>query len=303
MQDLNDLYAFAKVVQHGGFSAAARVLHVTKSSLSKRVARLEEHYGVRLIERSTRGFRITAAGQAVHAQCETVVQAAEAAAVAAAETIARPRGMVRIACPPGLLPDLLTPILPGFMAAYPEIRLVLAVSNRRVGLVEEGFDIAFRIRERLETDQDLVVRKLGVSRRILVAAPVHLSQRAPVNTPEELPGGPLLTLGDEAMAERWTLSREDGAEAAVDFMPVLACSNLQLLLEAAQSASGIALLPEFHVWDSLSTGRLLHVLPAWRAPDSVVHMVFTSRRRMAPAARAFIEYVAEQIPPRLEAHR
>jgi DNA-binding transcriptional LysR family regulator len=301
MQDLNDLFAFAKVVQHGGFSAAARVLHVTKSSLSKRVARLEERYGVRLIERSTRGFRVTAAGQAVHAQCETVVQAAEAAAAAAAEVIARPRGMVRVACPPGLLPNLLTLVVPGFMAAYPEVRLALAVSNRRVDLVEEGFDIALRIRERLDTDQDLVVRKLGVSRRIIVAAPAHLSQRAPVSTPEELLGGPLLTLGDEAIAERWTLWREDGAGASVDFTPRLACSNLQLLLEAAQAGTGIALLPEFYVRHSLSTGRLLQVLPAWRAPDSVVHMVFPSRRWMAPAARAFVEYVAEQIPPRLEA--
>ena len=133
----------------GGFSAAARALHVTKSSLSKRVARLEGHYGARLIERSTRGFRITAIGRAVHAQCEAVVAAAEGAATVAAEAIALPRGMVRVACPPGLLPNILTPTLPRFMAAYPEIRLALAVSNRRVDLVEEGFDVAIRVRERL----------------------------------------------------------------------------------------------------------------------------------------------------------
>jgi len=147
MQDLNDLFAFAKVVQHGGFSAAARALHVTKSSLSKRVARLEEHYGARLIERSTRGFRVTPIGRAVHAQCEVVVDAAQGAAAVAAEAIAVPKGTVRVACPPGALPNILAPTLPEFMAAYPEVRLALAVSNRRVDLVEEGFDVAIRVRE------------------------------------------------------------------------------------------------------------------------------------------------------------
>jgi DNA-binding transcriptional LysR family regulator len=94
---------------------------------------------------------------------------------------------VRVACPPGLLPNVLTPILPGFVAAYPEVRLALAVSNRRVDLVEDGFDVAIRVRERLDTDQDLVLRRLGVSRRILVADPTHLSRRAPVRALADLP--------------------------------------------------------------------------------------------------------------------
>ena len=303
MQDLNDLFAFAKVVQHGGFSAAARALHVTKSSLSKRVARLEEHYGARLIERSTRGFRVTPIGRAVHAQCEVVVDAAQGAAAVAAEAIAVPKGTVRVACPPGALPNILAPILPEFMAAYPEVRLALAVSNRRVDLVEEGFDVAIRVRERLDTDQDLVVRRLGVSRRILVADPTHLSRRAPVRAQEDLPNGPLLTNRDEMIGERWTLWNADGGEAFVDFMPRLACSDLQVLLEATLGGIGIALLPELHTREGLSTGRLLHVLPDWRAPDSIVHMVFTSRRGMAPATRAFVAHVAKQLPPIFEAVR
>jgi DNA-binding transcriptional LysR family regulator len=301
MQDLNDLFAFAKVVQHGGFSAAARALHVTKSSLSKRVARLEERYGARLIERSTRGLRVTPVGRAVRAQCEAVVTAAEGAAAVAAEAIAHPRGTVRVACPPGLLPNVLTPMLPGFVATYPEVRVALAVSNRRVDLVEEGFDVAIRVRERLDTDQDLVLRRLGVSRRILVADPTHLSRRAPVRALADLPNGPLLTFGDETIAERWTLWNEDGGEAFVDFTPRLACSDFQILMEATLDGTGIALLPEKHARESLATGRLLPVLPAWRAPDSVVHMVFTSRRGMAPATRAFVEHVAKQFPPRFEA--
>jgi DNA-binding transcriptional LysR family regulator len=303
MQDLNDLFAFAKVVQHGGFSAAARALRITKSSLSKRVARLERRYEARLIERSTRGFRVTPVGRAVHAQCEALVAAAEGAAAVAAEATTRPKGTVRVACPPGLLPNMLTPILPGFIAAYPEVRLGLAVSNRRVDLVEEGFDVAIRVRERLDTDQDVVVRRLGVSRRILVADPTHLSRRAPVNAPADLPKGPLLTLHDEPIAETWVLWNDDGAEAFVDFAPRLAANDLQVLLEATLDGTGIALLPESHVRQALASGRLLHVLPAWRAPDSIVHMVFPSRRGMAPATRAFIEHVARQLPPRFGAAR
>ena len=297
MHDLNDLFAFAKVVQHGGFSAAARALHVTKSSLSKRVARLEERYGARLIERSTHGFRITPIGRAVHEQCESMIAAAEAAALVAAEAIALPKGIVRVACPPGLLPNMLMPILSGFMATYPEVRLALAVSNRRVDLVEDGFDVAIRVRERLDTDQDLMVQQLGVSRRILVADPAHLSRRAPVCAVDDLPNGPLLAGGDELINERWSLCHDDGEKAVVDFTPRLAFSDLQALLEAALDGTGIALLPEIHAREALSTGHLVRVLPAWRATDSIVHMVFTSRRGMAPATRAFVEYVAKQVRP------
>ena len=271
---------------------------MTKSSLSKRVARLEEQYEVRLIERSTRGVRITPVGRAVYEQCESVVTAAEAAAVVAAEAVALPKGTVRVACPPGLLPNMLSPMLSSFMAAYPEVRLALAVSNRRVDLVEEGFDVAIRVRERLDTDQELVVQRLGVSRRILVADPAHLSRRAPVCAVVDLPKGPLLAGRDEVIDERWTLWREDGEEAVVDFKPRLAFSDLQVLLDAALDGTGIALLPQIHAREALSSGRLVHVLPAWRAPDSIVHMVYTSRRRMSPAIRAFVEYVAKKLRSR-----
>ena len=131
---------------------------------------------------------------------------------------------MRVACPPGLLPNILTPILPDFMAAYPEVRLALAVSNRRVDIVEEGFDVAIRVRERLDTDQGAMVRQLGVSRRILVADPTHLSRRSAICGLADLPDGPLLTVGDEVIRERWALWNEDGGEAFVDFTPRLACS-------------------------------------------------------------------------------
>jgi DNA-binding transcriptional LysR family regulator len=193
---------------------------------------------------------------------------------------------------------MMTPMLSGFMAAYPEVRLALAVSNRRVDLVEEGFDVAIRVRERLDTDHDLVVQRLGMSRRILVADPAHLSRRAPVCAVTDLPNGPLLAGRDEVIDERWTLRREDGEEAFVDFTPRLAFSDLQVLLEAALDGIGIALLPEIHAREALAAGRLVHILPAWRAPDSIVHMVFTSRRRMAPAIRAFVEYVAKELKPK-----
>jgi DNA-binding transcriptional LysR family regulator len=146
-----------------------------------------------------------------------------------------------------------------------------------------------------------VVRRLSVSRRILVADPTHSSRRAPVCALADLPNGPLLTLGDEAIAKRWTLWNEDGGKAFVDFTPRLACSDLQIVLEATLDGAGITLLPEILARESLSTGRLLHILPAWREPDSIVHIVFPSRRRMAPANRAFVEHVAKHLPLRFEA--
>jgi len=299
MRDVNDLYYFAKVVQHRGFSAAARALHVTKSSLSKRVARLEDRLGARLIERSTRGFRVTGVGEDVFAQCEGIVAGVEGAEAVAMRATAQPRGIVRFACPPGMAYDAISSILPGFLLANPEVRVALAVSNRRVDLVEDGFDLALRVRERLDTDAALVVRRLGFSRRILVASPTHLKTRPALEALAALTAGPSLSIGDEVIQERWTFVTEAGLEESVELLPTLASSDFRVVLDAALAGVGVALIPQNICRAALADGRLIHVLPGWRSRDSIVHMVFTTRRGLLPATRALIDYIGEHLPQRL----
>ena len=299
MQDANDLFYFAKVVQHGGFSAAARILHVTKSSLSKRVARLEDQLGTRLIERSTRAFRVTAVGEDVFAQCEGIVAGVEGAEAVAMRATTQPRGVVRFACPPGMVNDAVSMLLPGFLLANPEVRVALAVSNRRVDLVEDGFDLALRVRERLDSDAALVVRKIGLSHRMLVASPSRFAAQPAMETLTELSRAPLLTIGDEIKQERWQLIANDGREETIDFLPTLASSDFRVLLDAAIAGVGIALIPQNICRPAISNGTLLYVLPDWQSQASIIHMVFTTRRGLLPATRALVDYIAEHLPSRL----
>jgi DNA-binding transcriptional LysR family regulator len=299
MQDLNDLYYFALVAQHGGFSAAARRLHIAKSALSKRVARLEERMGTRLIERSSRAFRLTAVGEEVFTQCEGVIAGVEGAQAAAMRATARPRGVVRFACPPGMAYDAVSSILPGFLSTYPEVRLAMSVSNRRVDLIEDGFDLALRVREQLDGDAALVVRRLGFSRRILVASPAHLAMRPPLDAVAGLAAGPTLSIGDEIGPERWRFSGTDSAEADVEVTPTFVASDFRVLLESAIAGVGIALLPQVVCRAALADGRLVQVLPDWHSRDDIVHLVFTSRRGLLPATRALVDYLANELPSRL----
>ena len=174
VRDFNDLQFFAAVVQHRGFSAGARALGLPKSRVSRRVAVLEERLGVRLLDRTTRGVNLTEVGQQVFEHARAAVIEAEAAEEAALRMQSEPRGLVRMSCPLGLQ-TAIAAALPGFLAAHPRLRLQCIVTNRRVDLIHEGIDVAIRVRERLDTDADLQMKRIGVSKRILVASPTLLA--------------------------------------------------------------------------------------------------------------------------------
>lgn len=300
IQYLNDLAAFALVVRHRGFSAAARAMNTSKSALSKRVSRLEDRLQVRLVERSARSFRVTAVGKDVFAHADSILASAESAETAASLVTSAPRGTLRISCPPGLLHTALADVLSQFALRYPEIRVGVTVSNRRVDLVEEPFDLAIRARERLDGDAALIVRKLGISRRILVASPAYLATRPAIDTPADLHGEQLMTLAEDAGPAEWTLFGRNGEESSVPFMPRFAGSDFALLHHAAVAGVGITLLTEAVCQASLTSGALIRVLPNWHSSESIVHLVFTSKRGLLPATRALIDYLAAELPGRFD---
>jgi DNA-binding transcriptional LysR family regulator len=183
MHDLNDLYFFAQVVDHGGFAAAARALGMQRSRLSRRVAALEARLGVRLIQRSSRRFSVTEVGQAFYARCQAMLVEAEAAEAVIAHAAAEPRGLVRMSCPAALLTYRMGPLIAGFMAAYPAVAIHLESTSRRVDVIGEGFDLAIRVREPPLEHSDLVMRKLDESVHRLVASPALVAAH-------EAPAGP-----------------------------------------------------------------------------------------------------------------
>jgi DNA-binding transcriptional LysR family regulator len=290
MRDFNDLQFFAAVVVHRGFSAAARALGLPKSRVSRRVALLEERLGVRLLDRTTRGLGLTQVGQQVFEHARAAVIEAEAAEEAALRMQAEPRGLVRLSCPLGLQ-DAIAGHLPGLLAAHPQLRIQCIATNRRVDLIQEGVDIAIRVRERLDTDADLQVKRIGVSRRILVASPSLLATADAPVSPADLANFPLL-YQEEQSGGAWHLTSQSGEINTVLVEPRLASGSFDILKAAACQGAGIALLPATYCQEPLATGALVRVLPEWSGTDGILHLVFASRRGMLPSVRAVIDFVA-----------
>jgi DNA-binding transcriptional LysR family regulator len=291
VRDLNDLRFFAAVVSSGGFSSAARELRLPKSRLSRRIAQLEADLGVRLLERSTRRLKITEVGQEVYAQAVTATAAAEAATEAAMRVRAEPHGLVRLSSPLSLQ-DPLTRRLPAFLMEHPRLRVQIPSTNRRVDLIEERVDVAVRVRERLDTDGDLQMRRIDVRRRIIVASPDFVRHHGEPRTLEQLAGLPLMDGNEAPGPSIWRLSAGEAEHSAVEFDARLAAGDLRTLLAAALAGVGAALMPEIECRAALASGQLIHLLPKWGAADGILHLVFTSRRSMLPSVRAVIDFAA-----------
>jgi DNA-binding transcriptional LysR family regulator len=297
VHDLNDLGVFAAVVDNGGFSAAARALDTPKSRLSRRVAALETQLGVRLIERSTRRFKVTEIGQDVYRHARAALAEAEAIEEVVQRLKAEPQGLVRVSCPQDA-DRLIGACLPHFLARHPKLRLQVIVSNRRVDLINEGVDVAIRVRDRLDTDADLQVKIISRAASILTASPEFIAAHGEPAGPQDLPRFPTLGHTDRPGLDRWSLVNADGEEAEVAHEPRLSASTFPLLREAALNGIGIANLPEYVSRDGLETGRLVRVLPDWAARQGILHLVFTSRRGLLPGVRAVIDFLAEVLSPR-----
>jgi DNA-binding transcriptional LysR family regulator len=295
MRDFNDLQFFAAVVVHRGFSAAARALGTPKSRISRRVALLEERLGVRLLDRTTRGLGLTQVGQKVFEHARAAVIEAEAAEEAALQMQSEPRGLVRMSCPLGLQRAIAGP-LPGFLAAHQQLRVQCIATDRRVDLIQEGVDIAIRVRERLDTDADLQVKRIGVSRRFLVASPSLLATVGAPTSPADLAKLPALHQEDQS-GGGWRLTAANGDAITVSAEPRLASGSLDILLAAACGGAGVALLPLAWCQEALASAALVRVLPDWSGADGILHLVFVSRRGMLPSVRAVIDFAAAALRP------
>jgi DNA-binding transcriptional LysR family regulator len=297
--DLNDLYYFAQVVDHGGFAAAGRALQVPKSSLSRRVTRLEDRLGVRLVERSTRRFVVTEVGRQFYAHAKAAVAEAEQAEQVAAQVTGEPRGLVKVSAPLSVAQGPLSIVLPAFLAAYPKVRVQLTVTNRRIDLIEEGIDVALRVRQSLDTDAALMIRIFNRERGVLVASPEFVERWGPFETPQQIATVPTLSHRDGGGTDAWVLTHADGRRERVEHEPRLSASDFKTLLQAAVAGVGVAYLPLASCAHHLQTGALVDVLPDWGSSEGIFHLVFTTRRGQRPAVSAFIDFLVERMPEAL----
>lgn len=304
MAELDDLALYAGVVDHGGFAPAERALGIPKSRLSRRVAALEADLGVRLLQRSTRRFSVTDVGQDVYRHARAMLDEARAAREAVARLSAEPRGLVRIACPPALAQVQMAALMPEFLVRHPQVQVQMLVGNRRVDLIEEGVDLALRVRSRIDDEPSLVVRRLGESQELLVASPAYLDAAPPLAEPRDLAAHATLNANEDLHRQAWELSGPDGRVERVDLgRPRLMASNFALLQSVALAGGGIALLPDIVCGRAVEQGALRVVLADWRVPLGVCHLVYPTRRGVLPAVRALIDFLVERLPGEIDRAR
>ncbi|WP_435105148.1 LysR substrate-binding domain-containing protein [Arhodomonas sp. AD133] len=295
MQDLNDLYYYVQVVDHGGFAPAGRALGIPKSKLSRRITLLENRLQTRLINRSTRHFSVTDLGRAYYQHCMAMLVEAEAAEELIERNRAEPRGLVRLSCPPSVMHYLITPLLIRFMDRYPRVNVHAEATSRRVDVVKESFDLAIRIRFPPLEDSDLTMKVLSRSPQRLMAAPSLFHERPLPNSPGDLNQLPSLDFEQTDKQHVWHLDGPDGVTADIRHQPRLVTDSAETLHRAALQGMGVVKLGLLVGGRDLSNGKLIDVLPGWEPRGGVLHAVFPSRRGLLPSVRALLDFLDENI--------
>ncbi len=291
MDRLTEMEAFVQVVDHGGFTEAARKMGLSKSAVSKHISALEARLAVRLLNRTTRRVSPTELGLAYYDRARTVlIDAAEAEDMVTAMQ-ATPKGSLRVSAPVSFGISHLSTAVSKFLRAYPEVDMHMVLDDRYVEIVAEGFDLAIRVG--VLEDSSLKARRLAETSRRLVAAPSYIQRMGEPRTLDDLHRHELLHYSNLATGNFWRLRAPSGEERQIRVGGRLTVNNGDSLLKAAEMGLGIALLPSFIICDSIQAGRLVEVLTE-RGPDRHgIYAIYPEGRFTQPKLRAFIDFLAE----------
>ena len=301
MNDLNDLYFFANVVEEGGFTAAGRTLGIPKSRLSRRISELEARLGVRLLQRNTRGIALTDIGNRYYKQCQIVLAAAEAAENAVTSSLAEPSGHVRVSCLVPIAREKLMLALPLFLERYPRVSVDLVLTNRRVNLLEDGIDIAVRVRAPEEEDANLATRRLRHTDGYLVAAPALMQQFASPEHPRALAKFPFLGAVNQDRRAHFPLIGPHNERYTLVVDPRLAVEDFSIRKHAALRGLGVTMLPSENCDEEIARGELVRVLPNWVLPSGTLQLVYLTQRGLLPAVRVFIDFLIAELSEKSDA--
>lgn len=297
MDRIDSLRAFVQVVDQGGFAAAARAMGLSRSVVNRAIISLEQRLGAALLRRSTRQVSPTDAGQVFYQQCLLVLEQYDEAIAAVTELQDTPRGSLRVNAPMSFGMSHLAPIAAAFMARYPQVHLELALSDRQVDPLEEGFDVTLRIGDESHATS-LINKRLAPVRRLACASPAYLAQAGEPLDPAELIEHRCLHYGYLASGSQWPFARSDGRDQHVSIRCVMWSNNGEVLRAAAVAGQGIALLPTFIVGPFLQTGELRTVLQAFEPQPSVLMALYPRHRNLSTKVRLFVEFMAAQFGER-----
>jgi len=293
--ELDDTLVFVRVAELRSFAAAARALDRPKSSVSRSVARLETRLGVRLLYRDTRRLGLTDAGATYFAHVREVRAALDAAEAAVEALRAAPAGLVRVSASYTVGRDLLAPHLGAFVRAHPAVRLALRLTTREVDQIGEEVDVAVHVGAL--PDSSLVARRLASMTRRLYASPAYLAARGAPAEPEALASHDVLDFGPRETQGRWVLGDARGTSRVAAFVPRVTINDPAALRDAAIGGAGISALPEFLTAADVAAGRLAPVLREWAFEPTPLSAVYPSARALAPAVRAFVDFLADRFRP------
>jgi DNA-binding transcriptional LysR family regulator len=294
MADLNSLVVFAKVVKAGSFSEAARRLKMPVSTVSRRVAELENDLGVRLLERSTRNLRLTELGAEVLEQAQRGAELSETIENIVSNRLSDVSGTLRLSAMPNVSETLLTPLITAFQASYPNMRVQVLVTERLVDLIAEGIDLAFRLGEL--KDSSLVARKLLSYRHQLVASPSYLETCKAPRRPRDLLEHRLLTFSYWQPEDRWNFIHSNGERETLNFQPHLSMNDFAGLAPALAAGGGIGDLPPVVEPSFMREGRLVEVMPDWRFRSYDLSIVHVGNRHISKPCRLFKELATKMTP-------
>ena len=290
--DLNDFFYFAKIVQHRGFSAAAQVLGIPKSRLSRRLAALESRLGVRLLQRSTRNLALTQSGRKLMQRCEAMLEELEAGIAEISELRRRPMGKLKVGCSMNAARVFLGSAVTGFLHRYPDVQVEVRLVSRDLNLYEGEMDVIFHVTPSV-TDGRYVAKRLFESPQMLVASPLLLRRHKPIAHPSDLRALPALHLLGARPRNNWVLQGPDGSIFEHTYQARVTSDDLEVLHQAALRGAGIVRLPSLVCANDLAMGTLQVVLPEWRMEPRKLFAIFHSRHGLTSAARRFVDYVGE----------
>jgi DNA-binding transcriptional LysR family regulator len=278
---------FVAVIEHGGFTNAAQVLGVSKSAVSKRIRQLEQHLGVKLLQRTTRKISLTEAGEHYFAHAKLAHSAAKDAEDAVTQLQGEPQGRLRINAPMSFGRLHLAPLIPKFLGLYPKINLDLVMDDKQIDLVSGGFDVA--IRAGILPDSNLIARQLTPLHSVICASPSYIEKNGAPSMPHDLKHHNCLLYSYSSQLNSWTF-KDQHQSCTVEINGNYQVNNSEALKEALLQGLGIARLPTFVAGPYIESGALIHLLPNYDMPKIAIYALFLERQYMPAKVRAFIDF-------------
>jgi DNA-binding transcriptional LysR family regulator len=291
MDDLTGMAVFARVVEEKSLSGAARRIGMSKSNVSKRVARLEQSLGARLLNRTTRQMSVTEAGAAFYAHCARIVEEMEEAKRAVSRLHAEPRGLLKVSASVAFGTLHIAPLLGDFLRRYPDVKVDMTIHDRFVDLADESYDVAVRIAR--DPGQNIVARRLAPIHRKVCATPGYFAQHGIPQTPADLASHNCLTYTHMQPQAQWRLRGPEG-DVSVPVNGNLKLNDDEALSQAVLGGLGVAILPTFIVGHELQTGRLQSVLSEYVPLEQHIFAIYLPNRHLSPKVRAFIDFLLER---------